>query len=162
VADPIVVAARELLDEALEGLREAVDGAAVDTLNLRPAGDQTNSIAVLVAHALYSTRSWLSLAVGAPLPPRDRPAEFRTVATDVAGIGAQIDVVGGECRGLLSDDTTFDPTIERTPTWRQGPDDANEATSAAWALVHAISHLKEHVAHAQLTRQILDADQAGG
>ena len=26
--------------------------------------------------------------------------------------------------------------------------------SAAWALIHALEHLREHVAHAQLTRQV--------
>jgi uncharacterized damage-inducible protein DinB len=159
VADPTVVAARELLDEGIAGLHEAVDGASADTLNGRPAGDETNSIAVLVAHAVYSTRSWVSLAMGAAPPHRDRPAEFRTVATGADQVASLIDDVGAECRSLLSDEASFDPAIERTPTWRGSG--GNEPTSAAWALVHAISHLKEHVAHAQLTRQLLDARAAG-
>jgi uncharacterized damage-inducible protein DinB len=159
VADPTVAAARELLDEALAGLHEAVEGASVDTLNRRPAGEETNSIAVLVAHAVYSTRSWVSLAMGAALPHRDRPAEFRAVATSADQVISMIDDVGVECRALLSDDASFDPAVERTPTWRGSG--VNEPTSAAWAMVHAISHLQEHVAHAQLTRQVLDARAAG-
>ena len=159
MADPTVVAARALLDEAVAGLHAAVDGASVDTLNRRPADDETNSIAVLVAHAVYSTRSWVSLAVGAAPPHRDRPAEFRTVATSADQVTSMIDDVGAECRSLLSDDAPFDPAVERTPTWRGSG--VNEATSAAWALLHAISHLKEHVAHAQLTRQLLDARTTG-
>jgi uncharacterized damage-inducible protein DinB len=157
VADPNIVAARELLDENLEGLHQSIAGASVELLNRRPLGDETNSLAVIVTHALYSTRSWLSLATGAELPPRDRPAEFRTVATSAEELVSSVGAVGDECRSLLGDDATYDPATERTPTWRSGPDDVNEPTSAAWALIHAISHLQEHVAHAQLTRQILDA-----
>ncbi len=37
---------------------------------------------MLVTHAMHSTRSWLSLATGAPLPERDRPAEFLVVVDD--------------------------------------------------------------------------------
>ena len=156
MADPIVVAARELLDEGLVGLRESVEDVSADILNRRPLGDDTNTLAVIVTHALFSTRSWLSLATGAELPPRDRPAEFRTVAASADELLSSVEVVGNECRSLLGDDVSFDPARERTPTWRSDPDDVNEPTTAAWALIHAIAHLHEHVAHAQLTRQVLD------
>lgn len=157
MADPTLVAARELLEDCLAGLHASVEGASVDTLNRRPVGEETNTLAVIITHALYSTRSWLSLATGAELPPRDRPAEFRTVASSADELIVSVTTVGEECRALLGDDASFDPAMERTPTWRSGPDDVNEPTSAAWALIHAISHLQEHVAHAQLTRQFLDA-----
>ena len=154
--DPTLVAARDLLEECLDGLRTSIEGASVETLNRRPVGEETNTLAVIVTHALYSTRSWLSLATGAEFPPRDRPAEFRTVASNTDELMSSVETVGDECRALLGEDASFDPAMERTPTWRSSPDDVNEPISAAWALIHAISHLQEHVAHAQLTRQFLD------
>jgi hypothetical protein len=35
----------------------------------------------------------------------------------------------------------------------------DEQVSAAWALIHAVEHLREHVAHAELTRQL--GEEAG-
>jgi hypothetical protein len=33
--------------------------------------------------------------------------------------------------------------------------------TAAWALIHAVEHLQEHVAHAELTRQVWDRAATG-
>ncbi len=96
-------------------------------------------------------RSWLSLATGAPLPPRDRPAEFRTVADD--GFASAMDERIAECLGLLDGDVAFDPAREGTAPWRSTG--ADEPVTAAWALLHALSHLNEHVGHAHLTRDLL-------
>jgi hypothetical protein len=87
VPDPTIEAARDVLGDALGELRATLDGVSVDDLNRRPAGPSSNPLAVIAAHALSSTRSWLSLATGAPLPERDRPAEFRTVADGVSSPG---------------------------------------------------------------------------
>lgn len=153
MTDPIVVGAREILDDALGGLRAAVDGCTAEELNRRPAGEETNSLAVLATHALHSTRSWLSLAMGAPLPPRDRPAEFLVVVDDPAVFLASFDEMASQCRALLATDGEFDPARVGTAPWRsQG---ADEPVTAAWAILHAPAHLREHVGHAQLTRQLV-------
>ena len=81
-ADPTIDALREVLEESLDEIRRGIADLSVEQLNATPAGGETNSIAVIVTHALGATQSWLSLAMGAPLPPRDRPAEFRAVADD--------------------------------------------------------------------------------
>src|SRR5262245_21111387 len=99
---------------------------------------------------MHSTRAWLSVAVGAEPPARDRPAEFRVVAS-TDELLALLDEMGGECVALL-DGATFDPDRTGLAPWRQGPE-ADEPVPAAWALIHALVHLREHVAHAQLTRQ---------
>jgi hypothetical protein len=153
VADPTVEAAAEILREALSDLRGAVEGLSADDLNRRPGGEDTNTIAVLATHAMYSTRAWLSVGVGAEPPARDRPAEFRVIASDDGELLALIDQVGTECVSLL-DGATFDPDRTGLAPWRQGPE-ADEPVPAAWALIHALVHLREHVAHAQLTRQLL-------
>jgi uncharacterized damage-inducible protein DinB len=99
VSDPVVEASRSLLSEELGELRDAIADLSPDDLNQRPAGEGTNSLAVILEHALASTRSWLSLAAGVPLPPRDRPAEFRAVAD--AMFPARVDERIGECLALL-------------------------------------------------------------
>src|SRR5437762_13656446 len=75
--DPTITAAREIIEESIEGIRGAIAGLPADALNWRPAGEGTNPIAVLAVHAMHSTRSWLAVATGGPLPDRDRDAEFR-------------------------------------------------------------------------------------
>ena len=151
VSDPVIDAARAILADGLDELRRATADLSTEDLNRRPAGGETNPLAVIATHALASTRSWLSLATGAPLPPRDRPAEFRAVADD--GFASWIDARISECLDLLNEGVTFDPAREGTAPWRsQG---ADEPVTAAWALLHALSHLNEHVGHAHLTRDLL-------
>ncbi len=152
--DPTIEAARRILDDSLDQLRAAVDGCTAERLNRRPAGEETNGLAVLATHALHSTRSWLSLALDAPLPLRDRPAEFAVVVDDPEGFLRDVDAVAAECRTLLASERPFDPARTATAPWRPGPL-ADEPVDAAWALIHALAHLREHVGHAQLTRQVV-------
>ncbi len=155
MSDPTLGAALEILEASLSDLRGAVEGMPVDALNRRPAGEDTNTIAVLVTHAMHSTRAWLSLAVGVEPPARDRPAEFVTVATGDRQLLSQLDSMADDCRGLLSG-ATFEPARTGLAPWLSGPE-AEEPVTAAWALIHALTHLREHVAHALLTRQLLEA-----
>ncbi|MEA2579833.1 MAG: hypothetical protein QOE83_725 [Actinomycetota bacterium] len=149
----MIAAAREELDEALDELRTVVVGLDRDSLNRLPLPQDTNSLAVLVVHGVASTRSWLSLATGAPFPDRDRDAEFRTVVEDPAVFLAEFDAAAEACRELLSPEVVFDPAREGTGPWRVR-ELASENVSAAAALLHALAHLNEHVGHAQLTRQL--------
>ena len=149
-ADPTIEAARGLVDGSLTSMRYAVDGATPDALNRRPAGDDTNPVAVLVVHAVHSTRWWLSVALGRPLPDRDRPSEFLTTVADADELLALFDPVAADCRDLLATDAAFD-----AGAIRENPRDGEQVT-AIWALIHAIQHLREHVAHAELTRQLFE------
>jgi Protein of unknown function (DUF664) len=155
VTDPTIAAARDILGDSLDELRKALDGCSADDLNRHPAGEDTNGLAVLATHALGSTRSWLSLAVAAPLPERDRDAEFRVVVEDAEVFLATFDSLAAECRTLVATEATFDPAHTGTAPW--SVDDPDEPVTAAWALLHALEHLREHVGHAQLTRQLLEA-----
>jgi uncharacterized damage-inducible protein DinB len=152
VADPTLAALRVVLDESLDEIRRGIADLSVDELNARPAGGQTNSIAVIVTHALGATLSWLSLGLGAPLPPRDRDAEFRTVAD--AGFAAWTEEISRRCNALL-DGARWDPARTGIPSWN--PRLAEEPRTAAYSVAHALAHLGEHVGHAQLTRQVLES-----
>ena len=159
MTDPTIAAARDLLDDSLDAMRTTIEGIDPQALNWRPAGDDTNSIAVLAIHSMHSTRSWLSSATGAPMPERDRPSEFVATADDVDELLAFFDSMSGDCRALLDGAGEFDAG-ERLSGDRAARSYGDEPVTAAWALLHALQHLREHVAHTQLTRQLWDSRHA--
>jgi uncharacterized damage-inducible protein DinB len=156
--DPTLTAARQIVEESIDGMRGAISGLPAAALNWRPSEDGTNPIAVLAVHAMHSTRSWLAVAVGAPLPDRDRDAEFRTVVDDPAELLETVDALSEECRALLTEDA-FEPGVMRESHSRASSGRA-EVVSGAWALLHAVEHLREHMGHAQLTRQLWEGREA--
>jgi hypothetical protein len=95
---------------------------------------------------MTSTRTWLSVAVGAPEPSATRDAEFRTQVRDPAELLATFDRLAGECAQLghrgrhrLGRYAHADPE----PRLRAGNDHRRMDTAAA------LEHLREHVAHLQ-------------
>jgi hypothetical protein len=153
--DPILAAARRILEEGIDEIRKQIDGVSGDGLNWPPGGEGTNSMAVLTTHVMHSTRSWLCVALGAPLPPRDRPSEFRATA-DAPSLLAFFDEFAGDCRKLLADARDVDWGAMHSTHVRATPDVPPEEPGA-YALLHALTHLREHVAHLQLTRQLWDS-----
>jgi hypothetical protein len=150
VTDPTIAATRQVLEESLGEISKGVADLSVDELNARPAGGNTNSVAVIVTHSLGATMSWLSLALGLPLPPRDRDAEFRTIADE--GFVAWTNQTVAHCLALL-DGATWDPALVGTPDWN--PRLASEPRTAPYSLGHALAHLGEHVGHLHMTRELL-------
>ncbi len=151
--DPHLTSARAVLRAARDDMRAAIDGLPTDALNWRPAPDDTNSIAVLAIHSLTSTRHWLSVAVDEPLPSRDRDAEFEATARKPAELLHFVDSATAVCLSLIDKDRVVDWSALRHH-W----DDKQETKLfAAWALLHALEHLREHVGQISLTRQLLGA-----
>ena len=148
--DPTIDALRDVLDESLDEIRGGIAGLTVEELNARPAAGETNSIAVIVTHALGATLSWLSLAMGAPPPERDREAEFRALADD--GFAARTETMIGRCLAVL-DSGPWDPARTGTPNWNARL--AEQPRTAAYAASHALAHLGEHVGHLHMTRELL-------
>jgi hypothetical protein len=159
VSDPFVAAASEIIGDSLRDVRAAVEGLSPEGLNWRPPADDTNSIAVLVVHVLHTTRWRLSVATDAPAPDRDRPSEFAFTASDASELLKFVDEMSGDCLRLLADAGDFDAGASRTsrPSYRPP-----ETVTAAWSLLHAVEHLREHVAHLQLTRQLWEARHSNG
>jgi len=148
--DPILTSARDLLRRNRDDMRAAIDGLPPDALNWRPAGDDTSSIAAIANHSLLSTRQWLSVAVGEPLPDRDRPSEFRYAARDAGELLAFVDGLFEDCLSLVDKSREVDWGSLRRH-WDPGRD---IEIFAAWALLHAVEHLREHVGQISLTRQL--------
>jgi uncharacterized damage-inducible protein DinB len=148
--DPILTSARDILRRCRDDLRAAVDGLPPDALNWRPAGDDTNSIAVLAHHSLTSTHVWLAVAVDEPLPDRDRPSEFGFNADTAEVLLAHADRLFEDCLDLVGKSRTVDWAALRSH-WDAGRD---VQLFAAWALIHALEHLREHIGQMSLTRQL--------
>jgi hypothetical protein len=149
-ADPVIEGILQVLHESLGEIRKGIADLSVEELNARPAGGNTNSIAVITAHSLGSTRSWLSLALGLPQPPRDRAAEFKTVAgTDFAAWTEQAIM----SIFALLDGATWDPNSSGVPSWSNSQ--GATPRSAPYSLGHALAHLGEHVGHLHMTRELL-------
>jgi len=152
--DHVLVAARQLVSNSLDELRTAVAGLPPAALNWRPAPD-TNSMAVLVTHTMHSTHLWLRLAMGLPLPERDRDSEFRAVEDDPAALLRLVDTLTAECVAALGSAEAVDWDTMRATQGRGG--DAPAEVPAAYALIHATEHLRGHVDQATLMRSLWDA-----
>lgn len=155
MTDAFLTSTRYVVKEDLKDLRDAIDGLPGEALDWKPAGADTNSIAVLVTHVLHSTRSWMSVAVGAELPERDRDSEFAVKSDDAKALGDFMHDFSRQIMGLLEGVDEVDWTATRKTHARPG--DAPEEVPASWALLHAIQHLREHIGHVGLTRQLWEA-----
>ncbi len=143
--DPLLASAREVIERSDAEMRTCIEGLSAQALNWRPAGNDTNSIAVLATHSLHSTRWWLTVALGEPLPARHRPSEFRASDLDAQSLLRLLDEMSADCLALVEKDRDVDwSAVRQTP----------ERMPAAWALVHALSHLREHAGQIFLTRQL--------
>jgi hypothetical protein len=158
--DPMVAAARYvLLRNQLPLLRACVAETPSEGLNWRPAGGapsgaDTNSIAVLATHTMHSLRSWMSVALGAPLPDRDRESEFRVTVDAASELLAMVDALTADVERLLDGAKGgVDWAAVRKMRPRPNPG-GRESVPAGRALLHAIEHVAAHVGHMQLTRQL--------
>ena len=155
MTDTFLTSVRFVVQQDLADLLAAVDGLPGEALDWKPAGADTNSIAVLVTHVLHSTRSWLSVAVGAPLPDRDRESEFRVKSDDPAALADFMHDFSRQIMALLDNAGEVDWSATRKTHARPG--NAPEQVPASWGVLHAIEHLREHIAHVGLTRQLWEA-----
>ena len=150
--DPVAAAARRAVADAFEVLSGAVRGLDPAQLDARPAGPDTNSIAVLAAHASGSSRLHIALALGMEPPARDRPAEFATKAVSADQILDLLAAAATECVAHLDSATAIDWGATRV--WKR-PDGTSTEMTAAWALLHGVEHLRGHADEAALTRHVV-------
>lgn len=157
--DPVVAAVVDMLRTNAAELRAVAQGLNADTLN-RPPASETSSIAVLVAHAATATVALGTAALTGSFDVVRYRAEERSPAFALRSAG--MDDLTPYLDGL---DRFIDHLAQQgaalTGRWGE-PVQANGApgdrpTSRAWRLIHAVEHLREHVAHAQLTRQLVEA-----
>src|SRR5689334_6835008 len=122
MTDAIIESAHEVFTAAIDDMRSCIEGASPQALNWRPAAEDTNSIAVLAVHSMTSTRSWFAVAVGAPLPERDRASEFRATSSGPEDLIAFLDAMACECTRLLDEASDVDWSAQRKTHARPSPD----------------------------------------
>ncbi len=149
-SDPILTSARAVLRTCRDDMRSSIDGLPPEALNWRPIESDTNSIAVMAHHALMSTRAWLCVTVKEPVPERDRPAEFEVSYPDADSLLAFVDDMVERCLALIDRSRVVDWGSLR----RAWDPSADREFFAAWTLLHALEHLREHVGQISLTRQL--------
>lgn len=141
--DPICASALERFGDQERRYLAVVQGLSDDALNWRP-GPETNSIAVLVAHAWGAAQAWTARASGTEIE-RDRAAEFRVVLS------------GAECAALIrramARVASFVAEIDPATYGDDRVTPGGEHVTVAHCLIHAVEHNQEHLGHAELTRQ---------
>src|SRR4051812_15528045 len=152
--DPFLYDARQLLSETFEGVQETLDGLDAGRLNAKLDLEGANSLAVIAVHASRSARTWAAVAMGAKLPDRDRPAEFRTVVDSPEAFLGELRSAQGEALAFLDGEPLL-PWQELRPT-HPGPDGSTESVTGSWALLHAMEHAREHLSQMWLTRQAIE------
>jgi hypothetical protein len=152
--DPFVATARYALEQSVQDLRRSLEGLEAEALNWRPAGADTNSMAVLAVHVLNSTRFWLHTAVGTAPPARDRDSEFVAEAASGDSLRAWFEGMASACAAILKGAEGVDWGATRRVDGEEAP--------AAFALLHALEHLREHEGQMSLTRQLWEARGQGG
>jgi hypothetical protein len=158
-SDALLDATRLLLDDSFLTVLAQLEGPA-EALNWRPDAPESNSLAGISMHALRSARSWLLVARGTPLTSRERRAEFGALVVDPESFRVEARALVDECMMLLETiPQPFDAVVLRRSHQRRDPNLAHEMT-AAWALLHVVDHLREHVGQMMLTRSLWEA-QAG-
>jgi len=154
--DAITAACLDMLSTNAADLRATVNGLSAEALNWTPA-PETNSIAVLVNHAVTATHRLVESALTGTMNQgryraEERTPAFATTGADAAGLLARIDLLDETIAMLTAGGDAADYAGEI----RWIGDDGGPRTRA-WSLIHALEHLREHVGHAQLTRQLWQA-----
>jgi hypothetical protein len=134
-------------------LRELVATCSDDVLNIAPCAG-SNSIATIVTHLLASEAETLRVVVGRS-EGRDRDAEFKMGRQSAEALHAQLDVAD-----ILLEQIWPSLTEDRLKAVGALPSLPPTAARpmVTW-LIGTLGHSREHLGHAQLTRQLLESSR---
>lgn len=130
-----------------------MDGLTTAQLDWRPADDM-NSLCVLAIHVTQAERYWIGLGIGDPIE-RNRAAEFEASGYTLDELKRRFTDNMAYYKLAFASATTA--TFDKQETVALFPDRTWE-TTRSWALLHALDHTAEHLGHAGMTRQLLDAN----
>jgi uncharacterized damage-inducible protein DinB len=147
--EALKTAVNQILDRQLEEWRDAICGLDADALNWKP-GEETNSIAAMLAHAMDATRYHLATTVGLTLD-RNREEKFEHEAASADDLLALIDATEQDMRQYIGQITSDVLTVEQT---RPSSITGSRTHNGAYYLIHALQHNREHIGQASLTRQL--------
>jgi hypothetical protein len=152
VAEPEGFAATfvSLYRQVHDELRNEVSGLNKSAMSWVP-GPDTNSISTLVVHLLGSETEVLQIVRGLPAN-RDRASEFSAPVEDPQELLSRIDTTD-----LLLEELGPLVTDEDLATLRVRPNAVRNRTprTGLFWLLNSYGHAREHLAHLQLTKQLL-------
>jgi hypothetical protein len=155
VAEPEGFAATfvSLYRQIHDQLRDDVSGLNGQALGWMP-GPDTNSISTIVVHLLGSETEVLQIVRGLP-SDRDRPSEFSAQLNDPQQLLSRI-----EATDRLLEELGSQITDEDLATRRVRPSAVRTTTpkTGLFWLLNSYGHAREHLAHLQLTKQLLRQD----
>ena len=136
----------DVLRKARAEVINVLDGLTADALNWHPLPDETNSPYALAVHLLGAERRWLHFEVGKRKIERDRDAEFRARADEIASLRSMFQTVANESEVVLASLTESEMGALRGS--------APDSHSVRWCILHIIEHYSEHLGQMSLTRQL--------
>lgn len=142
-----------VLEKYHNELASTLDGLPPEALDWTP-GPDTNSLSVLVVHAVGSERYWLRDVIQRVPSGRDREAEFRAQGRTADELQAILKEATALAREVLMPLSRAEFEVARL-----SPRDGKQVT-AQWALMNTLAHMATHAGHASLTRQLWER-QAG-
>jgi hypothetical protein len=152
--DSTYAAAQTIVDASIAMLRDAVAGLPDEAVQWAPLPN-ASSMNVLVMHSITSSRFFLGCGAGKKTSRRhyleaDRVAAFQSKGASTAGLLAVLDAAAIEFRHLLGEAPAS--ALSEVLAW---PDEyPEERLTGIECLFRAIGHLREHVGHAQLMRDL--------
>ncbi len=149
--EALKTAANQVIDRQLDDWREVLFGLDTVALNWKP-GEETNSIAAMVAHSMDATRYHLANTLGISLD-RNREEKFDYEAASAGDLLALIDATEIDMRDYISRITAEVLPVEQT---RPSSITGSRTHNGAYYLLHALQHNREHIGQASLTRQLYE------
>lgn len=130
-----------------------MDSLTTEQLDWIPGKDM-NSLCVLAVHVSQAERYWIGLGIGDPIE-RNRAAEFEASGYTLDELKQRFTDNMAYYKQAFESATTS--TFDQKVTVALFPERTWE-TTRSWALLHALDHSAEHLGHAGMTRQLLDAN----
>jgi uncharacterized damage-inducible protein DinB len=135
-----------VLRDARARVWKLLEGLMPDALNWHPTPDASNSIYALAVHCLGAERRWIHQIVGGRTIVRDRDAEFRALAENLAALQTTYAEAAGETERVLNELTS--DALDALKS------DGKQEASARWCILHIVEHYNEHIGQMALTRQL--------
>ena len=146
-------AALTVFEQSIDMMRDAVKDMPDAALDWTPASGMS-SVAVLVMHSVTATRAFAGVGAGVAKSQKeyreeDRAEAFRTRSQSTPALVAALDALRGELPVRF--EAAPEGMLERETEW---VDDTARRFTGAECLFRAVGHLREHVGHVQVMRDL--------
>ena len=135
------------LESLHENIKTSINDLPAEALDWSPGSDM-NSLNILVTHIAGSQRYWIGDMIARETSNRDRAAEFRASAADLATLNEGLDNVMKYTRSVFE---SLNPSDLETMRPMRGDEPEK---SVAWLLAGVISHTANHLGHMQVIHQL--------